>query len=76
LQSENQRSLQHESVKAKSKKYCVATQDKELRLQLGSLGAIPLMYWNHVILTLEAPSAASKDISKQVKWFPSVLHVN
>mmetsp|Transcript_23357 Transcript_23357/g.31973 ORF Transcript_23357/g.31973 Transcript_23357/m.31973 type:complete len:174 (+) Transcript_23357:244-765(+) len=62
---ENQHSLQNESVKSKSKKYCVATQDKELRLQLGSLGAIPLMYWNHVILTLEAPSTTSKEISKQ-----------
>ena len=64
--SENQRTSKNESVKSKTKKYIVATQDKELRGALRSLPGIPLVYFNNVIMILEPPSYASKDYNKKV----------
>lgn len=51
---------------AKDKKYFVATQDKELRLILGSITGIPLIYLNNVTFVLEPPSNNSKEANKKV----------
>lgn len=57
---------QGSSSTTKSKKYCVVTQDKELRSVLGARPGIPLLYLNKVTLVLETPSAVSQEFNKEV----------
>ena len=51
----------------KQMKYVVATQDKDLRLLLGAIPGVPLVYFNKVTLVLEPPSETSKRFSQKLE---------
>jgi hypothetical protein len=54
------------SLKLKTKSYFVASQDKDLRMRVGSVPGTPIIYLNKVTLILEPPSQDSRDFSKEV----------
>lgn len=54
------------SMKLKTKSYFVASQDKDLRMRVGSVPGTPIIYLNKVTLILEPPSQDSRDFSKEV----------
>lgn len=56
-----------ESKISKSRKYCVATQDKEIRAVLGSKNGVPLIYLNNVTMILEPPSNYSKEANVEIE---------
>jgi Fcf1 len=49
------------------KNYFVASQDKDLRMRVGSVPGVPIIYLNKVTLVLEPPSQDSRDFSKEVR---------
>jgi len=49
------------------RRYLVASQDKELRVSLGSIPGVPLIYLNMVAIVLEPPSNASKEFNKEIE---------
>jgi rRNA-processing protein FCF1 len=51
----------------KSRRYLVASQDKDLRNSLGYVPGVPLIYLNKVTLVLEPPSQTSKEFNKEVR---------
>jgi rRNA-processing protein FCF1 len=55
------------SLKLKMKNYFIASQDKDLRMRVGSVPGIPIIYLNKVTLVLEPPSQDSRDFSKEVR---------
>lgn len=60
--------LNDESSSIKSSlRYIVATQDKDLRVQLASIAGVPLVYFNKVTLVLEPPSEASRKHSNKLE---------
>ena len=46
--------------------YFVATQDKDLRLAIGRIPGVPLIYLNKVSLVLEPPSVVSRNFGEKV----------
>ena len=48
------------------KNYFIASQDKDLRMRVGSVPGTPIIYLNKVTLVLEPPSQDSRDFSKEV----------
>jgi U3 small nucleolar RNA-associated protein 23 len=52
---------------SKSKKYIVASQDKDLRQLLANVPGVPLVYLNKVTMVLEPPSNKSKDFNCQIE---------
>jgi Fcf1 len=57
--------------------YFVATQDTGLRVRLGRIAGVPIMYLNKVTMVLEAPSEASRRHSKEVTMLMTAsMHVS
>ena len=46
--------------------YFVATQDHELRIRLGNIPGVPVIYLNKVSLVMEAPSDSSRNFGNIV----------
>ena len=55
------------TLQLKMKNYFIASQDKDLRMRVGSVPGIPIIYLNKVTLVLEPPSQDSRDFSKKVR---------
>lgn len=55
------------SLRLKMKNYFIASQDKDLRMRVGSVPGVPIIYLNKVTLVLEPPSQDSRDFSKEVR---------
>mmetsp|Transcript_12732 Transcript_12732/g.12383 ORF Transcript_12732/g.12383 Transcript_12732/m.12383 type:complete len:163 (+) Transcript_12732:347-835(+) len=54
-------------LKLKMKHYFIATQDQELRMRVGSVPGVPIIYLNKVTLVMEPPSVESREFSKEIE---------
>ena len=61
------------SSSAKTRRYILASQDKELRSRAASLPGVPIIYLNKVALVLEPPSDASLNYNKRLEASKSSL---
>lgn len=64
------------SKTSKSKKYIMASQDKDLRQLLANVPGVPLIYLNKVTMVLEPPSNKSKDFNSQIEAAKVELSTN